>query len=158
YLIAALPTPFGRMMMLNDLLEQITLPDGRAVQLGGEERALNPVPFHASDSLKEFRLKDALPTWRYQLEGFVIEKRIILPHRQNPVYVNYRVVEGDGPLKLMLRPSLNIHGHEAPVSTPIATPYTLSVFEDQYEILSSPQIPPLRMLLYGAGAALTIDR
>src|SRR5579872_4145691 len=85
YLVAALPSPLGRMMMLNDLLEQLTLPDGRTVQLGGEERALNPVPFHASDCLKEFRLKDGLPTWRFQVEGFVIEKRIVLPHGQNTV-------------------------------------------------------------------------
>ncbi len=38
YLIAALPAPFGRIMMLNELVERIELPDGRSVQLGGEER------------------------------------------------------------------------------------------------------------------------
>ena len=39
YLVAALPAPFGRMMMFNDLVEQVELPNGDAVQLGGEERA-----------------------------------------------------------------------------------------------------------------------
>jgi predicted glycogen debranching enzyme len=158
YLIAALPSPLGRMMMLNDLVEQITLPDGRTIQLGGEERAQNPVRFHAGDHLKEFRLRDGLPAWYYHVEGFEIEKRLILPHGQNTVYVNYRVIEGDGALKLMLRPSVNIHPHEEPVSSPIKVPYTLTVFEDQYEILPGSNIPPLRMLLYGAGAALIIDR
>ena len=40
YLVAALPAPFGRILMLNDLVERIELPDGRSVQLAGEERAI----------------------------------------------------------------------------------------------------------------------
>ena len=39
YLVAALPAPFGRVMMLNQLGECIELPGGRSVQLSGEERA-----------------------------------------------------------------------------------------------------------------------
>src|SRR5579884_427062 len=42
YLVAALPSPLGRTMMLNDLVEQIALPDGKTVQLGGEERSNSP--------------------------------------------------------------------------------------------------------------------
>jgi predicted glycogen debranching enzyme len=144
YLIAALPAPLGRMMMLNDLVEQITLPNGHTI--------------HAADFTKEFRLDEGLPAWRYHADGFTIEKRLMLPHMQNTVFVNYRVLDGDGPLKLTLRPSMNIRPHEAPVSSPISTPYTLCVFEDQYEILPGSNVPPLRMLLYGAGAALTIHR
>ncbi len=158
YLIAALPTPLGRMMMLNDLVEHIELPDGRSIQLGGEERARNPVQFHGADFMKDFRLNEGLPAWRFQLDDFLIEKRLMLPHMQNTVYVNYRILDGDGSIKLTLRPSLNIRPHEAPVSLPITTPYTLAVFEDQYEILSAAGVPPLRLLLHGTGAALTIDR
>ena len=43
YLVAALPAPFGRMMMLNQLGERLELPDSRFVQLTGEERAGGPV-------------------------------------------------------------------------------------------------------------------
>src|ERR1700736_2091775 len=158
YLVAALPSPLGRMMMLNDLVEQVTLPDGRMVQLGGEERARIPLQLHGADFLSEFRLDVGLPAWRYEVGEFVLEKRLMLPHGQNTVYINYRILQGDGALKLSLRPSMNIRPHEAPVSAPIATPYTLVVFEDQYEILAGSNIPPLRMLLYGAAGALTIDR
>ena len=42
YLVAALPAPFGRVMMLNELGERLELPDGRFVQLTGEERAGGP--------------------------------------------------------------------------------------------------------------------
>jgi len=42
YLIAALPTPLGRVMMLNDLLERLETSDGNAIQLSGEERVTRP--------------------------------------------------------------------------------------------------------------------
>src|SRR5205807_6373427 len=38
-LIAALPNPLGRMMMLNGLSERLRLPDHRAVYTGAEELA-----------------------------------------------------------------------------------------------------------------------
>src|SRR5919198_3944910 len=38
-LVAALPAPFGRMMLLPQLSEQLRLPDSTTVRLGGEERA-----------------------------------------------------------------------------------------------------------------------
>ena len=37
-LIAAMPAPLGRMMLLNHVSEQLRLPDGSIVQLSGEER------------------------------------------------------------------------------------------------------------------------
>jgi len=157
YLIAALPNPLGRVMMLNELVEQFTLPDGHAVQLGGEERAGSPLQIHGADYLTEFRLDSGLPVWRYKIDGFVVEKRLMLPHRQNTVYVDYRVLEGEGTLQVHLRPSLNIRPHEHPVSTPITRPYMLTVVEDQYEVIDQ-NLPPLRMILFGRGAALTIDR
>ena len=158
YLIAALPTPLGRIMMLNDLLEQVLLPDGTLVQLGGEERANTTVKVHGANFLNGFRLEQGLPAWRYRIQGFVLEKTLVLPHGQNTVYVRYQVLDGDGALQLQLRPSLNIRPHEALVDTPINVPYTLSVFEDQYEVLAGQNLPPLRLLLYGSGGALTIDR
>src|SRR5450432_1840634 len=56
YLVAALPTPLGRVMMLNDLLEKVELPDGNSIQLSGEERMNAPFRAHGSDYLQEFRL------------------------------------------------------------------------------------------------------
>src|SRR5215207_7546491 len=37
-LVAALPAPFGRVVMLNHVAEFLRLPDGRKIALGGEER------------------------------------------------------------------------------------------------------------------------
>src|SRR5579863_8610646 len=61
YLVAALPAPFGRMMMFNDLVERFQLSDGHVLQLGGEERADAPLKMHGIEYLSEFRLECGLP-------------------------------------------------------------------------------------------------
>ena len=43
YLVAALPTPLGRIMMLNDLIERVDIPHWLSVQLSGEERVNAPL-------------------------------------------------------------------------------------------------------------------
>ncbi len=159
YLIAALAAPFGRMMMFNDLVERVELPNGNAIQLGGEERANAALQLHGADFLSEFRLDMGLPAWRYQVGGVTLEKRLMMPHRQNTVYVNYRILNGDGELRLSLRPSMHFRPHNAPVSERFESGYTLCVLEDdRYEVTSDTPLPPLRFQLYGEGAALTVDR
>ena len=154
YLIAALPSPLGRTMMLNDLLEQLVFPDGRAVDLNGldtEELRIAGSPY-----LTNFRLDSGLPTWTFEVDGLTIEKRVYLPHRQNTTYVNYRVAGGSGSAKLRLRPALNMRGHEAPVNSPVE-PYTLTVRDHHYEIRACADIPPLRVEFIAEAEAFSID-
>ena len=87
--MAALPAPFGRVMMLNELGERMELPDGRFVQLSGEERAGGPVKLDAMDYFSEFRLEGGTPVWRYEIGPARIEKRLVLPHGQNTAFMNY---------------------------------------------------------------------
>src|SRR5947209_338678 len=90
-LIAALPAPFGRRVMLNHLSELIRLPNGKTFLFGGEERT-GTLELHGADYLKEFRLEQGLPVWRYEVEGYVLEKSILLPHLQNTVHVSFCLV------------------------------------------------------------------
>src|SRR5215472_17584994 len=48
-LIAALPAPFGRRVMLNHLSEMLRLRDGTTVLFGGEERAGGALELHGAD-------------------------------------------------------------------------------------------------------------
>src|ERR1041384_4640452 len=68
YLIAPLAPPLGRMMMLNDVIEQVRLADGRIAQLGGEERAGLPFHLPVKECLRSFCLDDGLPEWQYELD------------------------------------------------------------------------------------------
>jgi predicted glycogen debranching enzyme len=156
-LIAALPTPLGRLVMLNHLSELLRLPDGSTVLFGGEERAGTALELHGADYLTEFRLDMGLPVWRYEVGNIVFEKRILLPHRQNTVHVHYRLVAGFGPVRLKLRPSVHFRPHEAPVSEEHARPYTLTAVDHRYELSAGAPLPPLRMYLHGQRAAFTVD-
>jgi predicted glycogen debranching enzyme len=156
-LVAALPVPLGRRMMLNHLSELLRLPDGTTAQFGGEERLGGSLDLHGADHLKEFRLEMGLPVWRYEVGGIAFERRVLLVHRQNTAFIHYRLVRGKGPVRVKLRPSLHFRSHEAPVSEQMQAPYTLTILGDRYEVSSEPPLPPLRMHLYGERAAFSVD-
>ena len=65
-LVAALPAPFGRTVMLNHLAEEVTPADGTpSCSLAGIEHAEGLSPLDSAASLEEFALEDGLPVWRY---------------------------------------------------------------------------------------------
>src|SRR3984957_13982704 len=158
YLVAALPAPFGRVMMLNELAERLELPDGRFVQLSGEERAGDPVKLDAMDYISEFRLESGTPVWCYQVGSIVLEKRLVLPHGQNTAFINYSLLAGDDNVRLVLRPSIHFRPHETAVSAELESTYTLTVGQDRYEVSAGTDLPPMRLLFHGQNAALTVDR
>jgi predicted glycogen debranching enzyme len=155
-LIAALPAPLGRRVMLNHLSELIRLPNGKTYLFGSEERDRTSQVLHGADHLTEFRLERGLPVWRYEVEGFVFEKRILLPHLQNTVHVNYRLLHSAGRLRLKVRPAVHFRPHEAPVDEQHARPYTLCCVDGHYELSGPPPLPPLRMYMHGHDAAFTM--
>jgi len=150
-LIAALPVPLGRIVMLSTIAEQLTLADGREAEIGGRERSGDAPDARGTGYLAEFRLEAGLPVWRYDVEGVVIEKRIFLPHMQNAVYVMYELMSGADRVELALRPSVNFRPQELPVSEPLAKGYEFRAVRDLYEIcLSESVLPPLRFKLSAA--------
>jgi len=155
-LIAALPNPLGRMMMLNGLSERLRLPDGRVIYTGAEESG--SISTGETHALSEFRLEDGLPVWRYEVDGYILEKRLFLPYRQNTVHVTYLLLSGKGRLRLGLRPALNFRSHDAPVTQPNPTSYRLTVSEDQFEITCDENLPVLRFIAHGPATAFTFDR
>ena len=75
-LVAALPAPLGRMVMLNHLSECLRLPDGRSLLLGGDEPKQADKESPEVHYITEFRLEYGLPVWTYEAEGYVIEKSL----------------------------------------------------------------------------------
>ena len=157
FLVAALPAPFGRMMLLPQLSEQLRLPDGTIVRLGGEERVGGAPQLYGAPYFSEFRLECGLPIWRYKVGGAVLEKQVMLPYAQNTVHITYRLVSGEGTIRLKVMPSLHFRAHEAPVSTPLPARFTLTAEEDRYEVAAGAELPSLRMMLYGQRTAFTVE-
>src|SRR4051794_16094372 len=67
-LIAALPAPLGRVVMLSHVAEQLQFDDGRCVEIGGREQSGDAPDAHGTGYLTEFRLEAGLPIWRYEVE------------------------------------------------------------------------------------------
>jgi predicted glycogen debranching enzyme len=64
-LIAALPAPVGRVVMLNQITERVRLPDGSQVHLDLHELSGSLPEPKAVATLTEFRLECGLPVWSY---------------------------------------------------------------------------------------------
>jgi predicted glycogen debranching enzyme len=154
-LIAALPAPLGRTMMLNHLSNRVLAEDGALYQIGALER-----PDHQGKAvvieLSEFRLEAGLPVWRYEGAGMVFERRILMPHGQNTAHITYRLLEGTGPVQIELQPWVNFRPHEGALGRPVEGAYALTVIEERYELAKTRALPPLRLKIEGIRAAFTI--
>ena len=157
-LIAALPVPFGRMVMWSHISEVLVFGEDDQVSLGSEERAGGQLDLHGADYLTEFRLEQGLPVWRFQVRDLVLDKRVLLPHWQNTVHVSYHLT-GSGPRpQLELRPAFNFRHYEDAVDELPATPYEIRATDGRYEITDAEtSLPPLRMRLTDCSSAFTID-
>jgi predicted glycogen debranching enzyme len=146
-LVAALGAPLGRVVMLNHLLEQVQRGEEAPRTIGGGDPA-DP-DGGEPHGLVEFRLERGLPVWRFELDGAVVEKRVLLPYMQNTVHVTYCMLEGTGRLRLRLRPSMHFRPLEAAVSESLHREYVLSIMGARFEVAGAPGIPPLRILFLG---------
>jgi glycogen debranching enzyme len=146
-LVAGMPPPFGRRVLWVDSPAEVTLPSGTRVPLQDPDGGL----------LCEFRLEDGLPIWRYEHEAFELEKRIVMPHAQNTVYVVYRLLGGAASLALDFPVIVHNRPHDAPVNTPLPAPFLLTPTEWGHEI-SADGLPHLRLRVRGRGARLVEHR
>jgi predicted glycogen debranching enzyme len=146
FLIAALPAPLGRMVMLNDLEIAIERPDGSTALLRESGRFLG------------FTLSMGLPSWRYEIDGITIEKSVMMPARHNITHIGFRLVGGERPVRLRLRPFVNFRRIEDAVSEPLASGYALTAHGERYEIAAAPELPVLHLEMTGCdGTAFTAD-
>jgi predicted glycogen debranching enzyme len=155
-LVAALPAPLGRVILLNHLSERVRSSTGRTEWLSayGEQGRL--VQEEGARVLEEFVLDRGLPTWRFVLPEFTVERTIVMPHGQNTVHVTYRVVSG-GKVRLTLRPSLAFRPHDAPVTRASEHGYTLTAKDRRFEIHGDPALPTLRLALRAEAGAFSVD-
>jgi predicted glycogen debranching enzyme len=154
-LIAALPSPFGRTMMLNYVWEQLRFRDGRTVALPRIFSTSDGNSIDRSSYLASFRLEAGLPVWEYEVEGVRFEKRVLMPHLQNTTHVSYSLLSRE-PVRLELRPMMAFRLHEAPVNHPLAAPYAVHALGDRFEVHPGADLPPLHLFLHGEDKAFTV--
>jgi predicted glycogen debranching enzyme len=141
-LIAALPAPHGRTMMLNRLQEHVIIGDSpfgldAEVQIGG-----------AAYPLREFALEAGLPVWTFDINGVMLRKRIWMAHRQNTVYVHYELVEGAETAKLVLAPAIHFRPHEGRLQGPQHEAYRFQAMDGYYEVRDGTEHFELKLCLW----------
>lgn len=158
-LVAALPAPLGRTVMLNHIHERVILADGETVDLSYQELTDRRAGLAGFRYLKEFRLEMGLPVWRYEIGSAVLEKRIVLPHLQNTVHINYRLISADQEVRLELRPAIHFRPQEASVDKTFVEvkDYSLMMHDNFYELRGG-EFLPLNMKVEGAQWTFTTDR
>jgi glycogen debranching enzyme len=160
-LVAALPAPVGRMVMLSHVDARVHLGGGRTAALEAEPSlpvaVEDPESPHRLMKLAEFRLETGMPVWRYEHEGVAIEKRVLMPYRQNTVHLSYRLLDSAGPVQLELRPFLHVRHYDDPILPTSQIAHALTATGGRFEIAAGSELPILRLLFYGHGSALTVD-
>jgi predicted glycogen debranching enzyme len=157
-LIAALPSPHGRTNFVSHVTERLRLADGTSIDLRGEERGASQLNVYGVDHLIDFSNVDGIPMWRYRCGNCVLEKSLLMPHRQNTVYIQYRLTAGGGPVQLKLMPLSQFRGHDASVASPLPEPIGLKTQDDRYEFSPAGGLPSLKMRISGSGTAFTSER
>lgn len=153
-LVAALPSPFGRTIMLNYVQDKLIVDGSKEVALSHIERQGETF---AADSfpLIEFSLEYGMPTWKYEYEGVFLEKSLFLIHMQNTLHVTYSVSQESKPVTLNWRPFFHFRTNDQPANISACSEYVVHAFENKYEI-NCPLFPPLR-LTTDHSAVFTLD-
>jgi predicted glycogen debranching enzyme len=147
-LIAALPPPYGRRLLLTDVSEALHV-EGRRV----EQLTARSVEDAEHSPLTEFRLEAGLPLWRYDMGDIVVEKRMLMPHGQNTVHVLYELVAGADSARLDVTLAAHNRSHDAPVDEPLAERPPFVRAAAGYE-LTIGELPTLRLCIDAAEASL----
>ncbi len=152
-LIAAMPSPLGRSMMLNHLEENLIAGD-LCYRLSGEEGSDEQIRYPEEGFLEEFVLEQGQPVWRYSKNGIRLEKRLVMPHLQNTTWITYTLLEGPADARLELRPALKFRPHEGLLTAELSTDWNVTVSGGEIEISDGSGHPPLRLLLLGESSSL----
>jgi len=143
-------------MMLNHLHEVLYTEQGAARLSEQPDPENKGMPLAA---LTQFRLELGIPVWVYEHDGNVIEKRLLMPHRQNTVHITYQRVRGSGKVWLAVDPWVHFRPHEGSLAGPLEGAYALRAIGGRYEIEDTQDVgmPPLRMKIVGNAGKFSID-
>jgi predicted glycogen debranching enzyme len=148
-LVAALPSPLGRMVLVSRLDERVRLP-------GGTIGWLSRVGTSPRNVVTHFQLVGGLPVWRYELDDTEIEKRLLMPRLQNTVLVIYRVMRAAAPVRLGIRPHLLARPHEATVDYPLPAAPVLLARRGYLEATLDASVAPIVMALRDHESSFTL--
>jgi predicted glycogen debranching enzyme len=158
YLISALPAPLGRIMMLNNLTEQIQMFSktskkscivfgGRQVEANGPEKKIS--------YLTEFTLENGIPKWHYEIDDVIIEKSLIMTYMQNTTFIMYHLLSHT-PVELFIRPCVEFRPHWQLLKDKKRA-YTFSALTNHFEVFLNAIYPKLKITIEAEKYSFILD-
>jgi predicted glycogen debranching enzyme len=134
----------GRTLLIPRLDE--TVEAGRqTVLLSGGEYVDGRIECDGFRYLKHIRREWQTPVWTFEIDGSVLEKRIVAPHGQNSIYLQYRCLSGS--CRVHLRPYVTYRMHDARLGEGQAEVFPLIVCCGRCEIPLPEGAPNLKLCL-----------
>ena len=157
-LVAALPAPLGRTVMLSRLHECVKPGSNDPIFLNNQELSERRLDRANCMSITSFQLDKGLPLWTYRTPHFTLEKRILMLHNKNTVLINYKLIESSEPIDLELRPAVHFRPLEAAVNQDVIkdSEYTVSTRNDLY-LVQGGEYPPLLLKIIDHESTFNID-
>ena len=134
----------GRTLIIPRLDETVEAGTQTAL-LSGAEYADGRIEHDGARYLKDIRREWQIPVWTFEVERAVFEKRIVAPHGQNTIYIDYRCLAGS--MRLHLRPYLTYRMHDARLGEGQAGAFPVTISGGRYEIPMPDGAPSLKLCL-----------
>ena len=147
-LIAALPQPLGRTLLLSRIHE--------GIDAGSDAYALPTAQYHDGTVnpagyvfLEQFRLEGTMPVWRYRCRDLVLEKSLWMERGRNTTFVRYQLLSSPGPVRLRLEPFTQHRSHHDQTHGGHDWHMTVQSMGDSCRVESFPGATPLWLRLSG---------
>jgi predicted glycogen debranching enzyme len=144
----------GRTLIIPRLDETIEAGT-QTVLLSGAEYADGRIELEGMRFLKEIRREWQAPVWMYEVGGAVLEKRVVAPHGQNTMSLQYRCLSGS--MQLHLRPYITYRMHDARLGEGYAGPFPLTISSGRYEIALPHGAPSLKLCIRPRNGVFVAD-
>ena len=111
-LVAALQPPVGRTQLVA-WIDEIVRWDGGEFALATHHWASGAIEPQGFRHIEGFRLEGTMPVWTYAVGDARLEKRVWMQQGANTTYVQYTMVQGNGPLEVELKTLVNYRDFNA---------------------------------------------
>ncbi|WP_186644321.1 amylo-alpha-1,6-glucosidase [Fluviispira vulneris] len=108
FVVAQTP-PLGRILFVSKIEEEIIFSNKKFLlssnKWGGSENIFPNGYLH----INSFYLDEDIPTWLYQCEDVLLEKKIFFEHEKNSIYITYKILSDNTPndLKIICKVFVN---------------------------------------------------
>jgi predicted glycogen debranching enzyme len=144
----------GRTLLIPRLDETVEAGTQTAL-ISGAEYADGRIELEGMRFLKEIRRESQTPVWTFEVDGSVLEKRIVAPHGQNTICLRYACLSGS--LRLHLRPYITYRMHDARLGEGHAASFPLTINNGRYEVSLPEGAPSLKLCLRPGNGVFVAD-